>query len=76
MIIRICLALALIVFAILLGNGVDPQTAVIRSAVVGFACVLLSYFTILMFNVVTQQPSASSEENEATGNQAQQQNNS
>ncbi len=73
MIIRICIALALIVFAILIANGVDPQTAVIRSTVVGFGSILLSYFAILMFNVVTQQSTSSTEESQSNQTQTSQQ---
>ena len=74
MIFRICLALALIVFAILMGNGVEPETAVIRSAVVGFTCFILAYISMAVLSVVAQQSSESTGEGEVTEQISQEQN--
>ncbi len=74
MIFRICLALALIVFAILMGNGVEPETAVIRSAVVGFTCFILAYISMAVLSVVAQQSSESTGEEKVTEQISQEQN--
>lgn len=74
MIFRICLALALIVFAILMGNGVEPETAVIRSAVVGFTCFILAYISLAVLSIVAQQSSENTGKDEVSEQTSQEQN--
>lgn len=64
MIFRILLTLSLLLFVVLILMGTDPLNAVIRSAVVFIAMMIISYLTYIMVKVIGHTPEDDEESDE------------